>query len=243
MDYIDFLKDQCPPAIVEYVVGKNMTLGTTEPWPNNDYVGTNVSDPCHVAALLYRSSILTANVVPQIADYIVRDTGEYFDTVQDQDRPVLVAVMRQMAERDQLPQRFFPTVTRHRIDVRDALVKRFPSLPAPENATPEANVEAFAYLRYLTAMGDLDVLPMFIETLRLEPNPGFVTSHLGQLRRLEMQQQEAIYKAFINDTRQSLTATQMPGLVVANIARRALGLPNHEGPFQLVDNRGQPVRP
>lgn len=243
MDYIDLLRDQCPPAIVEYVTGTNMTTFGTEPWPNKDYVGSAISDSCHIAALLYRSSILPNNVYFSFANYFVRDTGVYFNEIEDKDRPVIVATMRQMAARDPFPQSFFPTITRHQIDVNDVLAQRFTGLPTPENATPEANFEAFAYLRYKTAMGDAEAQFRLIEALRLEPSPSFVSMHIGQINDLNLPQKDAIFRAFINDTRQSLSPNRMPGIVIANTVRHYLGLPQHEGPYQPLENTGQPYQP
>ncbi|MCK0122525.1 hypothetical protein MWU61_18370 [Loktanella sp. F6476L] len=243
MDYVDLLKEQCPPAIVEYVTGTNMTTFGTEPWPNKDYVGSAVSDPCHIAALLYRSSILPNDVFLSFADYIVRDTGAYFDKIEEKDRPVLVAAMRQMATRDSFPQGFFSTITRHQIDVEDVLAQRFLTLPSAENATPGPNFEAFAYLRYKAAMGDPDALLLLIDALRLEPSPSYVLTELNQIRNLRMPQTDTIYQAFINDTRQSVSPIRVPGIVIANTVRRHLGLPKHEGPYQPLEHDGQPFQP
>lgn len=243
MDYVDLLNDQCPPAIVEYVTRTNMTAFGTEPWPNKDYIGSAVSDPCHIAALLYRSSILPSDVFLSFADYLVRDTDVYFDKIKEKDRPVIVAAMRQMAARDRFPQSFFPTITRHQIDVDDVLALRIPILPIAENATPEANFEAFAYLRYRTAMGDEEAVHRLIEALRLEPSPNFILSELGQICSLRMPQTDTIFQAFINDTRQSVSPIRIPGIVIANSVRQHLGLPKHDGPYQPLENNGQPFKP
>lgn len=242
MDYIDLLKEQCPPAIVEYVTRTDMTAFGKNPWPNDDFTGAAVSDPCHIAALLYRSSVLPKDLYYAFADYLVRDIDVYFGQITDQDRALLVAAMRQIAARPQLPQSYFNAVTRHRIDVEDVLKTRFAALPQPEAAIPGARFEAYAYLRYLTAMGDKDALNSLTEALRLEPSPAIVTTELAQIRNLRLPQANAIFQAFINDTRQSLSAQRTPGVVVANTVRRYLGLPSHEGPFQPLEANGQPFQ-
>lgn len=243
MDYIDLLKEQCPPAIVEYVVGTNMAAGGKGPWPNRDFFGQDISSGCHIAALLYRSSILPSNIANSAADYIVWDAIDYFDQVPVDDRTVLIAAIRQLAAEPRLPQRFYPLITKHLIDVRDILAARFPTVPIAANATPEANFENFAYLRYLTAMGDPDALAQLIDALRLEPSPSFVSMHIDQIRDLNIPQKDAIFQAFINDTRQSLSPNRMPGIVIANTVRHYLGLPQHEGPYQPLENTGQPYQP
>ncbi len=243
MDYIDLLKEQCPPAIVEYVISSDMTSAFKNPWPNQDFFGQNISDDCHIAALLYRSSILPSNLGDTTADYIAWDTIDYYAQVPVDDRPVVITAVRQLASRDRLPQRFFFLVTQHKIDVRDILQRHFPTLPAPENATPEHNSKSFAYLRYLTAMGDEEALTRLLEALRLEPNPAYVSNQLGQIRNLNLSQSNVIFQAFINDTRQSLTPNRMPGIVIANTVRRYLGLPPHEGPYRPLEPNGQPYIP
>lgn len=240
MDYIDLLKDQCPPAIVQYVTSSDMVEAYKEPWPNRDFAGQNISESCHIAALLYRSSILPANTSDTIADYIVRDAIQYFAKIPTENRPVLASAVQQLAAGERLPQSFFSFVTQHRIDVRETLLRHFPTLPISEAATPEKNPKSFAYLRYLTAMGDADALANLIEALRLEPNPANVNNQLGQIWMFRMPQADMVFEAFINDTRQSLSPYRTPGIVVANNVRRYLGLPKHEGPYRLLEPNGLP---
>lgn len=243
MDYVELMKAQCPAAVVRYVVEADMAAQGTVPWPNGDKVGMDVSDACHVAALLYRSSVLPSSVGLSISDYLTRDTLFYFDKIPLSDRPVLISALRQLAEQDDLPFRYLFAVTRYQIDVQDALQLRFLTMPEAIKATPGLNPEAFEYLRYLTAMGDETALARLIEALKREPAPSIVSLHIGQIRQLNLPQKDIIFREFINDTRQSLTPNGLPGLVIANTVRRYLGLPRHEGPYTPLDGKGRPFRP
>ncbi len=243
MDYVDLLKDQCPPAIVQYVLNSDLSLGRTRPWPEVGFGKPDVTAGCRIAALLYRSSVLPRDVGYRIADYVIADTLIYYDQISAADRPTLLGALRKLAQEEELPFGFYSMITRNRIDVRDVLQRRFLTLPAPENATPKENSEAFAYLQYLVAMGNETVLPRMIEALKIEPAPGWVMMHLDRMEQLRLPQSDQILREFIDDRRQALSVFGDPGVVIANFARLRLNLPPLEGPFIPLDNLGNPYRP
>lgn len=241
MDYTELLQEQCPPAIVEHVISTDMAAETAYPWPGQDFFGQDIAASCHVAALLYRSAKVDPPVAFVMGHSLSEEVFEYFDLVAEADRPVITEALRRLAEGPQLPQGYLSAVTRHAIDVREVLERHFPVRPAAELATPEAHGAAFAYLRYLTAMGDREAEADLVEALRLEPNPDWVSNSLNRLVSLKMPNRRRVLRAFVDDGRQSLSPLQTPGSVVANIARLHLGMAPYEGPISLLDNLGRPV--
>ncbi|MBT0958117.1 hypothetical protein IV417_12030 [Alphaproteobacteria bacterium KMM 3653] len=242
MDYTELLAQHCPAPAAQHVLRNRQLTSPKDYWLPSDSAGFDLSAECHLAAL----GVTTKGVSEQSLDLwlnaLVYEVQRYLPMSQD---PVLWErtgdAMARILTQETLPHGFFPALMATRIDLREAVTRRFPDWPAAGGTLGPDNRQARLRVIYLAVMEEPGALAILEAEAARIIGPRMMMEFLRELDEYKVPGGARIVQSYIDDTRQTTMVHGSPGAVVANTARGILGLAPHPGPYDLVNEAGASI--